>query len=470
MTDRAVPLGLSSRDQDRMAEVQRLTQLGVGGIHELIALLGDPSWVVRRAVVASLARLGEPAIAQLCIVLQTDRTSEARVAATVDALVASGGEVETAVLAMGASANDAAVVCDAAQILGRRKSRVAVPALSEWVGHTDDNVAVAAIEALGRIGGTAAVEPLLAALRTKNFFRTFPAIAVLGQSADPRVVEPLVGLLDDPHYAGEAASALGRSGHIHAVAPLTRLLPHAHHGLARTAARALTELRTRNLERTGDAEAVLSAVRDAASDLDDRGAIKRALQGADSTDTIAIATVLSWMHDETGVAALLGLLDADAKTAEAAIDALRNIGQENDALLRGAIRNGDSARRARLLPLLGARRSVVGDLVICLKDPDPAVRTQACDALARIGDPSIVAELFTVIGDLDARVSQAAIGAVQSLGSNDAKSHALIAARSPDLRTRRAALRILSYFGYPEGLDVLLEAIVDSDERIRDAA
>lgn len=470
MTEIETPLGLSSRDRDRMEEVQRLAQRGASGVDALVAWLGDPSWVVRRAVVAELARLGAPAAEALCRALTSDRSSETRLAATVDALVASGADVEPTLLAMSKSSQNPAVLCDAAQIFGRRKARSTVSTLAEWVTHSDDNVAVAAIEALGRIGGAAAVEPLLSTVHTKNFFRTFPAIVVLGASGDPRAIEPLVELLGEPHYAAEAASALGRTGQVNAVAPLARLLVHANHGLARAAARALTELRARNVERAGDPDATPNAVRQALKNERNIGSLETPLEGADLQDTIALATVLGWMHRESGVAALLALLDAAPNVAESAVEALRSLGQADDSLLRNAIRTGDSVRRGRLLPLLGARRSVVGDLLVCLDDPDASVRAQACDALARIGDPSVVSKLFALIGDHDPRVSQAAAGAVQSLGSDDAKAHALAAARSTDARTRRAALRILSYFGYPEGLDVLLEAIDDDDERIRDAA
>ena len=73
-----------------------------------------------------------------------------------------------------------------------------MPALVALSRHADDNVAVAAIEALGRIGGRAAVESLVDAVDSGNFFRTFPAIDVLGRSGDPRAVAPLTALLDEP--------------------------------------------------------------------------------------------------------------------------------------------------------------------------------------------------------------------------------------------------------------------------------
>ena len=453
-----------------MEEVQRLAGSGAAGVPSLVHLLAEPSWVVRRAVVAALARIGTPAVAPLCDALEGDRSNESRLAAAVDALVASGGEVEDTVLSLAARAGNPAVLCDFAQILGRRRSRGAVTALAEWSTHEDDNVAVAALEALGRIRGAGAIEPLLAAVQSRNFFRTFPAIAVLGQSGDARAVAPLVELLREPHYAAEAATALGKSAQLAAVAPLSRMLADAGDDTVRIAARALMDLHARNLERFGEPVAVAHAFHAATAGLAVAPALTRALVGADVNDTIALATMLGWLHDEMGVRALLALLDGEPMVAEVATTALRGLAQESEPAIRAAVRSGDSARRLRLLPLLGARRSVLGELELCLDDEEPAVRALACDVLGRIGDVSVVAKVFARVGDRDARVSQAAIAAVQCLGSDDTRRHALAAAREGDARTRRAALRILSYFAYPEALDAFLEALGDTDERIRDVA
>src|SRR5690606_13341610 len=137
--------------------------------------------------VAALASLGDVAVGPLCDLLRMSRDDEARLAATVDALVASIGHVEDAVRPLADDANPA-VVADAAQILGRRRSSAEVPTLVRLLGHADDNVAVAAIEALGRIGGRAAIDSLIGAASSGNFFRVFPAIDVLGRSGDPRAV------------------------------------------------------------------------------------------------------------------------------------------------------------------------------------------------------------------------------------------------------------------------------------------
>jgi len=461
---------LSSRDRTRVEEVQRLALGGITSVGPLVALLSEQSWVVRRFVVGALARIGTPAVGALCDVLQGDRTNETLLAAAVEALVESVGDVEPTLLALAERTETAAIVCDVAQILGRRHNRAVVPVLARWSAHPDDNVAVAALEALGRIGGVASVEPLLGAVRSRNLFRTFPAIALLGQSGDPRAVAPLVELLDEPHYVTEAVGALGASGQLRALAPLAGLLVAADPWVVRAAARALTKLRARSLERFGDPAAMDAVFQDAVAGKAVAGSLRRALQGADVGDTVALATVLAWLRDPSGVEELLALLGSDAATVQAACGALRGLGHLAEPAIGAALRAGDSARRASLLPLLAVRRSALPDLLSCLDDADASVRVLACGALGRIGDPSAVGRLFGLVGDANTRVSQAAIAAVQSLGSEEAKAHALAAAWSEHGPTRRAALRILSYFGYAEGLDALLAGMQDDDERVRDAA
>ena len=170
-----------------MERVDRLTAEGGTALDELVGMLDDPSWTVRRSVVESLAASGTAAVDPLCRSLRTRRESEARIAATVDALAAVNGNADLPLVDMIAGA-DAPLLADIAQILGRRRTVAGLPAVIALTRHADDNVAVAAIEALGRIGGRAAVDSLVDAVKSGNFFRTFPAIDVLGRSGDPRAV------------------------------------------------------------------------------------------------------------------------------------------------------------------------------------------------------------------------------------------------------------------------------------------
>ncbi|HWN66521.1 MAG TPA: HEAT repeat domain-containing protein, partial [Haliangium sp.] len=164
------PVMMSAAERERAKKVDRLVALGEAGVTELLEMLADPSWTVRRSVVAGLAALGDAAVAGLGQVLATQRDSEARIAAAVDALASSIGHPEQMLGALAAHPGPA-VAADAAQVLGRRRSTAGVPILVPLLDHADDNVAVAAIEALGRVGGRAAVDSLIHAVATGNFFR-----------------------------------------------------------------------------------------------------------------------------------------------------------------------------------------------------------------------------------------------------------------------------------------------------------
>jgi HEAT repeat protein len=469
---RATRHALSPAEQARADAVAALAEdAGAEGaaVPVLIEALVDPSWAVRREVVAALARLGDAAVAPLCAVLREGRDDEARIAAAVDALAASTGSlVDAAAIELSASPV-APVAADAAQILGRRRSAAAVPTLAELTHAADDNVAVAAIEALGRIGGRAAVDALVAAAGSGNFFRTFPAIDVLGSSGDPRAVAPLQALLADPHYAHEAARALGRTGERGAAAPLTRLLATAGDRMVRVVATALAELHERHVERHGVAVALERALGSASSPAVVRR-LTQALAGADPAEQAALCRVLGALGDDSAVPSLTRLLDAPPPVAIRAADALKQLGHGADEHVLAALRDGDSTRRALLLPLVTARASAAADLLDCLDDPDPAVRAAACDTLARTGNLAAVPRLFALLADPNPRIVHAAVGAIQSLGSDETEALTLAAAHAGDPQVRRAALRVVAYFGYASAIDVLVEAIAGSDERLRDAA
>ncbi|EYF03993.1 HEAT repeat domain-containing protein [Chondromyces apiculatus] len=474
---------LSTAERDRVAEVQRLEGTGAEGVPELLRTLDDPSWSVRRNVVAALARLGDVAIPTLFKELCENRASEAKIAACVDALAASTGDADTPLIDLLARTEQPALACDAAQVLGRRRSERALASLAARVLDSDDNVAIAAIEALGRIGGPVSVEPLIAAMNTGNFFRVFPAMDVLGRTGDPRAVGALVALLDEPLYRQEAARALGRTGDPAALPPLVNLLSRSGDTLLRVAASALVELHDRALaaEEPGaqgsDPEwgrALAEVVPSSLTPLRSRPSIARrlaqCLTGADAAGQAALCRVLAWIGGEPAIAVLVELLDAEPLAAQAAAQALRDMGPEAEPLLGAELRDSGSARRARILPLIGPGAVLVAEVLSALDDPETRVRALACDALGRVGDPSAVPALFGRLDDEDPYVIHAATGAIQALGGPEAEALALTAARSPSWMVRRAALQVLGHLGSTAGLDILLDATSDPDDRIREAA
>ncbi len=459
-------LGVSTRERERSVEAESLFERrdAVG----LVERLSDPSWVVRRAVVSALARLGDSATESLRDLLRHHRDNEASVAAAVDALVASLGNADKIALGLAADRNPA-VVWDGAPILGRRRVAEALPDLSRLVRSDNDNVALAALEAVGRIGGQPAVDLLIEAVESRSFFRAFPAIDLLGRTGDPRAVKPLTALLRNPHYAIEAARALGRTGQPAAVAPLANLLTKPSDADVRIGATALVEIHDRYAERFGPS----STIQDALRDIDAAAAARRltqALVDADAAERTALCRVLGWLGGTGAIHGLVALLDAEPDAALAAAAALASLEQYPAPALLQALRESGSDRRLLLLPIVGRRSTATADIIACLDDANPNVRALACDALGRVGDPKAVPVLFLRLSDPDARVSQGAVAAIQAIGGAEVEGLATQAARSTDTRIRRPALRILAYFGAPSTLGLFLDAMHDADDRVRDVA
>lgn len=469
MSSRKAPFALSAAEQRQVNAVDRLAALGEDGVRELVAMLTDRSWTVRRAVVASLAAAGDAAVAPLCAVLRDERDDETRIAAAMDALSASLGEPRPELLALTCHGNPA-VVADAATVLGRRRDPEAVHTLIGLLDHRDDNVAVAAIEALGRIGGRRAVDALLAIVTSGRFFRVFPAMDVLGRSGDPRAVGPLAALLNDPLYTMDAARALAHTADRSAVGPLAALLGRPADAQVRVGAVAIADLRERYRERYGRSDAIDDLVRRSAPVPVACMRLATATSQAAPREQVAIATVLGVLGGEGAGAPLMRMLDAPEPVATAAAAALDLLGAAGDLPVRQALREGDSQRRRSLLALVD-RPSAMEEVLLCLSDPDPVVRTLACDALARIGNPSAVRRLFRALADDPSpAVAQAAVSAIQTLGGTETINLARGAAASESPRVRRAALGIMAYFGKPEVFDLFLAALDDPEPQVREAA
>lgn len=460
---------LAPTDSATLEQLRALGREGEVAIPRLLEALSTTSWVVRREAVAQLAQLGRPAATAIGAALQSERKSERRLAALVDALVANAADIDDLVLALTRSPN-VAVICDALQVLGRRRFAAAVPRLVELTAHEDDNVAVASIEALGHIGGAEALSCLLEVLVSPSFFRSFPAIDVLSRLGDTRAVEPLVGLLSDPLRGAEAARALGRLGDETATLPLVALLASNQAATSRVAAVALAEIYERTVRRYGTEAAFERAIAPHTQQEALEARLERALVGADAAEQRAIGILLGFFTSSTSVESLGPLLEHEPAVAEAAAASLARLARLGQTPVYDLLSAAQSEPRALLIPKLAGSSAAVPALVACLSDADPHVRLLACDALAKTGDPSCADPLFALLGDADLALSQAATGALQALGTRHVEDLALRAAADTQKSRRHAALRILSHLGSDRSLPVLLDAARQEDERAREIA
>lgn len=101
-----------------------------------------------------------------------------------------------------------------------------VPGLLRALKHSDEEIAASAADALGRIGDSSAVAPLVAIIMDRNAPTRIGAARSLGRLRDFRAVEPLIALLKDQDklLRMAAAEALGSIGNPRAVKPLIEAL------------------------------------------------------------------------------------------------------------------------------------------------------------------------------------------------------------------------------------------------------
>jgi len=130
----------------------------------------------------------------------------------------------------------------AAQALGEIGDLRAVEPLAAAL-KDEEHTRSCAADALWRLG-TPAVEPLIAALKDEDFLVRRWAAVTLGHIGSRRAVEPLAATLKDsyPGPRGAAAEALGEIGDLRAVGPLSAALKDDDWNLRRAAAEALGRL------------------------------------------------------------------------------------------------------------------------------------------------------------------------------------------------------------------------------------
>jgi HEAT repeat protein len=223
-----------------------------------------------------------------------------------------------------------------------------------------------AAEALGELGHSRAVEPLVAALKDEDTVRkaAVQALAKLGSVA----VHPLIAALDNEEaYLREAAAvALGELRDPRAVEPLVAYL---HTGLRgyrpATALEALGEFADPRL----------------------------AAEFADYID------------------------DGDLEVRGIARGALGKMGDAARGALIAALKDGRSSA-ARALVVLGIKEGVAA-LVDALHDENHLVRAEAASALGHLGDARAVNALVSAVADEDPKVRAAAAEALASLATRE---------------------------------------------------
>ncbi|MFN3531710.1 MAG: HEAT repeat domain-containing protein [Candidatus Brocadia sp.] len=218
---------------------------------------------VRIFAAKELVKIKDPLVIDVLINAISDKEEEVRIV-VVQAL----GEIgdERAVKPLIYTLNDESMVVSekAAKALGQLGKKEATGALiSALNSNTNLSIVCSIIEALGQIGDTRAVEPLIAFLTHKESKVRECTAASLGKLRDARAVEPLITVLNDEQERVRwyAADSLGKIGDPVCVESLVRLLSDASARVRESAVTALGQI--------GNQQAIESLIK-ALQDIDKR--------------------------------------------------------------------------------------------------------------------------------------------------------------------------------------------------------
>jgi HEAT repeat protein len=231
-------------DALRQTAADKLVGMGTEAVPQLLAATTNPHPGVRAGVAYALGKIGEPrALTPLVQLLQDPNQCVRSVA--VPALRRLGSAEALPSLIEALHDEYESVRLQAAAALGELHDVQAVPALVQALQDPVPGVRVEAVTALTQIGDTRAVEAFVERLCTRGEHPRVQLGAVLGlgELGDYRVVNLLIGVLEQPDavYRIAAAEALGKIGHPDAAPALIAALTDPEAKVREKAAWALGE-------------------------------------------------------------------------------------------------------------------------------------------------------------------------------------------------------------------------------------
>jgi HEAT repeat protein len=429
--------------------------------------LRDDDWRVRRAAVEGLTRHADrETLAHLLTVLRTEHRDFNVLSSALQLFAASDVDVTSSLIAL-LDDPDTDLRIQAALALGEQEHPGGAEALIRALNDPDTNVRFHAIEALGRLRAGEAIDALAAIAESGDFFLAFPAIEALARIGDGRVSPRLVPLLESAELRDPVAGALGELGDTDAVDPLVKALntSSATMSIVRALARLhdrydtqfaagsyIVELFQQSLTPAG-AQRILDLVPSVAAE-----------------DARSLVLVLGWLRGAAVERALTRLLGR-AQVRSEAIEAIVRQGAGIIDLLIEQLDDADEETRIAAITALGSigNRRATEALSRALSE-DRRIAVAAAGALASIGDRDAFEPLLALLRHSDVVVRMAAVAALNSIGHPDMAGRVEHLLQSPDATVRESAVRIAGYFGYSRCLPLLLERCSDADESVRKAA
>jgi HEAT repeat protein len=467
---------LASPDEEvRHAAIQGLHLAGSALLPVVIGALGDASWRVRKAALDLVLQAPAANSLPLLIAGLRDEGNAGRRNSSMEALVRLGPAAVPPLAPLVADPDPdlRKFVVDA---LGNIDAPAVPALLRAALEDSEENVAAAAAEFLGRRRDATAVPQLLRRLGESGSWLTFSCLRALGEIGDAAAAPAVSALLGEPGLRQAALEALGRVGDAQAVPHVLDALFSRDRGLRRVAALAAHRI----LPRLGPgAAAALAAGVRAQADDEFFDFLRGLLAQEDPQVLAAAATLLGFAPGTLMVSILLDALPQAAEQDQELFAAvLAGLPDTDLPLLAARLLDPSPVVRLRLAEVLGRRgcREAVPLLLTLLEDGIGHVRAAGAAALGRIGDPAAVPPLVGLLRDPFPDVREAGMEAIVAIGKTGSSRLGLVLAllephfSAPDEGFAAAAVRIAGRLGGPGLIARLGLALRDARGEVRRAA
>jgi HEAT repeat protein len=464
-------------EETRHAAVQSLAVLGPEALPFLAEALGDGSWRVRKAALEAVVVLPGPEKLDLLLQGIRDEESAGRRNTCTEALIRLGEEAIPLIPALLADP-DPDIRKFGVDILGNiHDVRVHAPLL-EALEDSEDNVAAAAAEYLGKKKYREAVPALVARMERGGFWIKYSCLQALGEIGDPTAGPAVLAIVGEEDLRKVSLEALGRMGVPEAEPIILEALFSGEQGWRKIAIHAAARLDRLLRERGGNSKSLRDGIRKGADEEFVAG-IKELLRHGNEKLRAGAMFVLGAAAGKGAVEPLLAILPGIGEDEQAVVaEILQQLPDEDLPALFPSLRDEQPAVRKWAAAILGRRlcRGAVPQLVGSLEDENGHVRGEAAKALGEIGDQMAIAPLITLMSDPFPDVRQTAVESLVRLGEGGEDLRQLVLnfleprLDSPDQDLVASALRIAARLGGEKVIARLEFCLKDERSQVRRAA
>lgn len=298
-----------------------------------------------------------------------------------------------------ASDTDAEVRLFAVNILCDIADERGLPLLLTTIADEDINVRAASAEALGRIGGSRALAALKRALCDDPWV-AMAAVHAIGDVGGEEALNILYECLDRPEFSGIALVAIEKAGNCESIRCLTNYFEKSH--IRDQVLKAIVKIGERERVRPAP-EYFLGTV----------PTLIEMMESSPQEIKKYAFIALCWSHDVTGLSSMIEAI-RDEDLQEYAIEGLLGIGRRAVCAVVDELKSSSGNHR----PLLAKVLDMIGEgkaLLQFAEDPDPEVRTEVALALGSLDLERAVLELTRMLSDPHEEVRRAARRSMEKL-------------------------------------------------------